>query len=103
MSMWIHGLSPGGVIRMRVEPPFRPDGNRDFRYLIGLLNQPLAALFSQGFSAQVWHCSVRAASEDRFLTGAEWRRIAGMVMDRTGLPAVEGFASDLSHPGHRHV
>jgi hypothetical protein len=32
-----------------LEPPLRPDGNRDFRRLNGLLQQPHAALGPRGF------------------------------------------------------
>ena len=33
----------------------------------------------------MWHCSVRAAPEDRMLSDDEWAQIAHDVMDRTGL------------------
>ena len=33
----------------------------------------------------VWHCSIRAAPEDRLLSDAEWAQVAAAVMDRTGL------------------
>ena len=51
-----------------LEPPLRPDGSRDFRTLNGLLNQPHAALGRRGYARPVWHCSVRAAPEDRMLS-----------------------------------
>ena len=68
-----------------LEPPLRPDGSRDFRRLIGLLQQPHAALGPRGFSRPVWHCAVRAAPEDRMLSDDEWAQIAGNIMHRTGL------------------
>jgi len=68
-----------------LEPERRPDGSRDFRRLAGLLNQPLAALAGPGYPRPVWHCSVRAAPEDRMLSDAEWSQVAAGVMDRTGL------------------
>jgi hypothetical protein len=68
-----------------LEPPLRPDGSRDFRTLTGLLNQPHAAMGRQGYPRPVWHCSVRAAPEDRMLSDDEWAQIAHDVMDRTGL------------------
>jgi hypothetical protein len=67
-----------------LEPPLRGDGRRDFRWLTELLNQPHDALW-RGFERPVWHCSVRAAPEDRLLSDDEWAQIAGDVMDRTGL------------------
>jgi hypothetical protein len=45
----------------------------------------LAALAGPGYVKPVWHCSVRAAPEDRLLSDAEWAQIAAQVMDRTGL------------------
>jgi hypothetical protein len=40
-----------------LEPPLRPDGRRDFRKLIGLLEQPHVALGPRGFARPVWHCA----------------------------------------------
>lgn len=68
-----------------VEPALRPGGRRDFRRLTGLLTQPHAALGPRGLDRPVWHCVVRAAPGDRTLSDAEWGRLAGDIMDRTGL------------------
>jgi hypothetical protein len=69
-----------------LEPSLRPDGRRDFRRLAGLLRQPHAALGARGFDRPVWHCSVRAAPEDRMLSDDEWAQIAGDdMMHRTGM------------------
>ena len=68
-----------------LEPERWPDGSRDFRRLAGLLEQPLAALAGPGYPKPVWHCSVRAAPEDRMLSDAGWAQAAAGVMDRTGL------------------
>jgi hypothetical protein len=68
-----------------LEPPLRPDGHRDFRRLLGLLNQPHAAMSTWGLARPVWHCSMRAAPEDKMLSDDEWAQIACDVMDRTGL------------------
>ena len=68
-----------------LEPPLRADGRRDFRRLLGLLNQPHAAMGSWGLARPVWHCSMRAAPGDKMLSDDEWAQIAGDVMDRTGL------------------
>src|SRR5690349_22934795 len=68
-----------------LEPERRPGGTRDFRRLAGLLEQPLAALAGPGYAQPVWHCTIRAAPEDRMLSDAEWSQIAAQVMHRTGL------------------
>ena len=68
-----------------LEPPLREDGRRDFRRLFGLLNQPHAAMGTWGFARPVWHCSMRAAPEDKTLSDDEWAQIACDVMHRTGL------------------
>lgn len=68
-----------------LEPPLRANGSRDFRRLNGLLNQPNDARGSFAFERPVWHCSLRAAPGDKSLSDDEWARIAGDVMDRTGL------------------
>jgi hypothetical protein len=68
-----------------LEPPLRDDGKRDFRRLLGLLNQPHAAMGRWGFRRPVWHCSMRAAPSDKMLSDDEWAQIACDVMNRTGL------------------
>ncbi len=68
-----------------LEPPLRPDGKRDFAKLTGLLKQPQAALGERGYARPVWHCSMRAAPEDRMLSDDEWAAIAHEVIHRTGL------------------
>ena len=68
-----------------LEPPLQPDGKRDFTKLVGLLLQPQAALGKRAYARPVWHCSMRAAPEDRILSDDEWATIAHDVMHRTGL------------------
>ena len=68
-----------------LEPPLRGDGRRDFRHLTGLLQQPHAALGPRGSLRPVWHCSVRAAPDDRILSDDEWAQIACDIMHSTGL------------------
>jgi hypothetical protein len=53
--------------------------------LNGLLQQPHAALGPAGYDRPVWHCSVRAAPEDRMLSDDEWAQVARDIMHRTGL------------------
>jgi len=47
--------------------------------------QPQAALGKRAYARPVWHCSMRAAPEDRMLSDDEWAGIAHEVMHRTGL------------------
>jgi len=68
-----------------LEPERRQNGSQDFRRLAGLLTQPLAALAGPGYAEPVWHCSVRAAPEDRLLSDQEWAQVAAQIMDRAGL------------------
>jgi len=68
-----------------LEPPLRGNGSRNFRRLTGLLCLPHDALGKWGYAKPVWHCSMRAAPEDRLLSDAEWAQIAEDVMHRTGL------------------
>src|SRR6266571_6520703 len=67
-----------------LEPPLLPDGKRDFTKLAGLLLQPLAALGKRAYARPVWHCTMRAAPEDRTLSDGEWAAIAHDVLHRTG-------------------
>jgi hypothetical protein len=85
-----------------LEPERRPGGSRDLRRLAGLLAQPLAALNGESYSKAVWHCSLRAAPEDRLLSDAEWARVAAAVMDRTGL-APEGDELGVRWVAVRHA
>ena len=48
----------------QLEPPLRLGGKRDFRYLTGLLEQPLAVLGDYVPAKPVYHCEVRAAPGD---------------------------------------
>jgi hypothetical protein len=68
-----------------LEPPLRANGSRDFRRLAGLLRLPHDALGKWGYAKPVWHCSMRAAPDDRLLSDQEWAGIARDVMHRTGL------------------
>ncbi|GIH68372.1 relaxase/mobilization nuclease domain-containing protein [Sphaerimonospora thailandensis] len=85
-----------------LEPPLRPDGGRNFRNLIGLLNQPLAALGDQGYAEPVWHCVARAAREDRVLDDDEWAQVAHEIMNRTGL-ACDGDDDGVRWVAVRHA
>jgi hypothetical protein len=68
-----------------LEPPLRANGSRDFGRLAGLLRLPHDVLGTWGYAKPVWHCSMRAAPEDRLLSDREWADISRDVMHRTGL------------------
>ena len=85
-----------------LEPERRLSGAPDLRRLAGLLAQPLAALAGPGYDKPVWHCSVRAAPEDRVLSDAEWAQVAARIMHRTGL-APEGDDLGVRWVAVRHA
>jgi hypothetical protein len=85
-----------------LEPERRTGGLPDLRRLAGLLAQPIAALAWQGCDKPVWHCSLRAAPEDRTLSDSEWAQVAARVMDRTGL-AAEGDDLGVRWVAVRHA
>jgi hypothetical protein len=68
-----------------LEPPLRDGGERDFGDLARLLRQPLALLGDRAPANLAWHCEIRTAPGDPELGDSAWRRIAGEVMNRTGL------------------
>lgn len=85
-----------------LEPERRPGGSRDFARLAGLLAQPLVALAGPGYEKPVWHCSVRAAPQDRLLSDSEWAQVTAQIMDRTGL-APEGDDLGVRWVAIRHA
>ena len=90
-----------------LEPPLRPNGKRDFRYLTELLEQPLALLGEHAPAKAVYHCEVRAAPGDPELGDDAWMRIAGEIMHRTGLSRYgeedEGVRWVAVHHGENHI
>ena len=90
-----------------LEPPLRDNGKPDFRRLTGLLEQPLALLGDHAPAKPVWHCTVRAAPGDPDLGDGAWMRIAGEIMDRTGLSRYgeedQGVRWVAVHHGENHI
>jgi hypothetical protein len=94
-----------------VEPPIKPNGQRDFRRLSGLLNAPLDMIGRRGRLGTVWHCVLSAAPADRLLTDAEWNAIADEFMHQMGLARRDDPAGvrwvavrhDLSKGGIDHI
>jgi hypothetical protein len=91
-----------------LEPERHRGGYRGLRRLAGLLGQPLAALNGSSYRQPVWHCSLRAAPEDRVLSDAEWAQVAEGIMDSTGLaPAGDDlgvrWVAVRHAPGHIHI
>jgi hypothetical protein len=68
-----------------LEPQVRPNGQRDFRRLTGLLNAPLDMTGRRGQDGTVWHCVLSAAPGDQLMSDAKWNEIAAEFMDRMGL------------------
>jgi hypothetical protein len=85
-----------------LEPERRPSGSPDLRRLAGLLAQPLAVLGSRAGDKPVWHCSVRAAPEDRTLSDGEWAQVAAQIMHCTGL-APQGDELGVQWVAVRHA
>jgi hypothetical protein len=72
-----------------------PDPGRDpdatLKDLQLLLDQPVQALPQHSRPAKhVWHCSVRAAPDDRILSDEEWGDIARRVVAATGIDPGDG-------------
>ena len=60
-----------------LEPPVAVTGRRDFRHLVGLLEEPVRAA-TRAPRRPVWHCSMRLAPEDRHreFSDATWGHMA---------------------------
>lgn len=94
-----------------LEPPVHLGENgakrRDFRRLVGLLEQPVAAIGDRAPKLYVWHCVLRAAPQDPDLRDGAWSGIIACVMDRTGLSVRgrehEGVRWIAVHHGDKHV
>jgi len=75
-----------------LEPGVGEDGRRDFRRLVSLLEQPLAAAGVGPEKRPVYHLVIAARKDpetgelvDRYLSDGEWRDIAETYLDRMGL------------------
>lgn len=94
-----------------LEPPVHLDKNgkevRDFRRLVGLLEQPVAAIGKRAPYLYVWHCVLRAAPEDTDLGDGAWHDVTARIMDRIGLSVLgrehEGVRWIAVHHGDNHV
>ncbi|WP_042388648.1 relaxase/mobilization nuclease domain-containing protein [Streptacidiphilus melanogenes] len=75
--------------------PFLPDPGRDpdfdaaLAQLTDILDLRVVQAGKRAPKDHVWHCSLRAAPEDRHLSDAEWEQIARRVMHAAGI-AKEG-------------
>ncbi|MQY06239.1 relaxase/mobilization nuclease domain-containing protein [Actinomadura macrotermitis] len=70
---------------MALEPDIAPNGRRDLRSVVDALRSPVETMRHTPPASPVWHCSLRSAPDDRFLTDEEWADIAEEVMHRTGI------------------
>ncbi len=68
---------------------FAPDPGRDpdatLAQLATILNLRVKQAGPKAPKNHVWHCSIRAAPEDRHLTDDEWATIARRVLNATGI------------------
>ncbi|MFF0427772.1 relaxase/mobilization nuclease domain-containing protein [Streptomyces sp. NPDC004520] len=68
---------------------FAPDPGRDpdatLAQLADVLDLRVKQAGARAPKNHVWHCSIRAAPEDRHLTDDEWATIARRVLDATGI------------------
>src|SRR2546423_8510947 len=67
----------------RLEPAVGLGGQRDFRRLIELLEQPIRNRRNPP-PQPVWHCSVRTHPTDRWLSHAQSAHIVGEVLAQVG-------------------
>ncbi len=75
-----------------LEPVVGQGGRRDFRPLVGLLEQPLAAAGVGADKKPVYHLIIAAKKDpetgvlvDRYLSDSQWRDVAETYLDRLGL------------------
>ena len=77
---------------VELEPTVGESGRRDFRRLVSLLDQPLAAAGVGRDKRPVYHLVISARKDpgtgalvDRYLSDSEWRDIAATYLDHIGL------------------
>jgi hypothetical protein len=90
-----------------LEPITAPNGRRDFRALVALLEDPLLAA-NHVPAKPVWHLSLRLAPQDRILSDEQWGHIAAEVMALTGLarhddPDAIRWIAVRHGPDHIHI
>ncbi|WP_425832009.1 relaxase/mobilization nuclease domain-containing protein [Streptomyces fractus] len=64
------------------------DENATLTELARYLDEPVRlrnSEFGRPVTGHVWHCPVRAAPEDRYLSDAEWGEIAGRIVETVGI------------------
>ncbi|MFF4605756.1 relaxase/mobilization nuclease domain-containing protein [Streptomyces sp. NPDC001339] len=66
-------------------PKGSPGHKERMNQLVQALDLRVQQAGDQAPEGHVWHCSLRAAPEDRTLTDAEWATIARRVLDATGI------------------
>jgi hypothetical protein len=68
-----------------LEPQMTARGHRDYRRLIRLLEQPLAAAGLTNVEKTVWHTSLRNDATDRILSDGDWAKIAQQALNDVGI------------------
>ncbi|MFE7764303.1 relaxase/mobilization nuclease domain-containing protein [Streptomyces sp. NPDC057438] len=84
-----------GFARLGMPDPGR-DENATLTALAHYLDEPVSlrnSEFGKPVTDHVWHCPVRAAPEDRYLSDAEWDEIAQRIVQAAGIaPAGDDLA-----------
>lgn len=101
------------------QPPHTASGRFDVTGLVAALTDPAAAAGvpqrppedhngGQRTQGPVWHCSIRAAPEDRELSDTEWSEVVADLLHRTGIarrddPGACRWVAVRHAPDHVHV
>jgi hypothetical protein len=96
---------PGAGPLAELEPTrLQPEGPRDFRHLLGLLQEPLLRRRQPPQRPPVWHASMRLAPEDRHRVFSDqmWGHIAGEMLRGAGL-VVDGDQAGVRWVVIRHA
>lgn len=97
----IGGFMPAQIL----EPPLGPDGEPNLWALARVLEAPLALADTSRRKDDhlVYHCSFRAAREDRILSDDEWMVIAREAMHRIGLAPRDREDQEVPWVAVRHA
>lgn len=97
----IGGFMPAQIL----EPPLGPDGKPDLWALARVLDAPLALADTSRLKNDhlVYHCSFRAARDDRVLSDDEWMVIAREAMHRIGLARRDHEDQEVPWVAVRHA
>lgn len=84
------------------DPGRDPNPEQALTRLVKVLDLRVVQIGNRAPKDHVWHCSLRAAPEDRHLTDTEWERIARRVLHAAGI-ATEGDPDGCRWVAVRHA